>query len=126
MKTRQTKMSNSVLKGMNPRVQGNIPAKEQFSLNDNREKKVTPETQSPVRKTITKVKDTKSTKEKFVNQKSQIKISESIKTELDTLKAINKTKFDYEIIELLIDSYVQNSLTSTQKRKFKALTSDDF
>ena len=27
-------MSNSVLKGMSPRVQGNIPAKEQFSLND--------------------------------------------------------------------------------------------
>lgn len=119
-------MSNSVLKGMNPRVQGNIPAKEQFSLNDNREKKVTPETQSAVKKTIKEVKDTKSTKEKFVNQKSQIKISESIKTELDALKAINKTKFDYEIIELLIDSYVQNSLTSTQKRKFKALTSDDF
>ena len=100
-------MSNSVLKGMSPRVQGNIPAKEQFSLNDSRENK-------------------KSNKEKFVNQKSQIKISESIKTELAALKAINKTKFDYEVIELLIDSYVQNSLTSTQKRKFKALTSDDF
>ena len=38
-------MSNSVLKGMSPRVQGNIPAKEQFSLNDSREKKVAPKPQ---------------------------------------------------------------------------------
>ncbi|MDV3545993.1 MULTISPECIES: hypothetical protein [Leuconostoc] len=117
-------MSNSVLKGMNPRVQGSIPAKEQFSLNDSREKKVAPK--STIKADTIETKNQKSNKEKFVNQKSQIKISESIKTELDALKAINKTKFDYEVIELLIDSYVQNSLTSTQKRKFKALTSDDF
>lgn len=119
-------MSNSVLKGMSPRVQGNIPAKEQFSLNDSREKKVAPKPQSTIKTDTIETKNKKSNKEKFVNQKSQIKISESIKMELAALKAINKTKFDYEVIELLIDSYVQNSLTSTQKRKFKALTSDDF
>lgn len=119
-------MSNSVLKGMNPRIQGNIPAKEQFSLNDSREKKLAPKPQSTIKTDTNDTKNKKSNKEKFINQKSQIKISESIKTELDALKAINKTKFDYEVIELLIDSYVQNSLTSTQKRKFKALTSDDF
>ena len=42
-------MSNSVLKGMSPRVQGNIPAKEQFSLNDSREKKVAPKQQSAIK-----------------------------------------------------------------------------
>lgn len=113
---------------MNPRFQGNIPAKEQFALNDNMPKEQSTETISKQEKTsnISNNKDKKPHKEKFVNQKSQIKVSESIKAELDALRVINKTKFDYEIVDLLIDSYVQNSLTATQKRKFKALTSDDF
>lgn len=122
-------MSNGVLKGMNPRFQGNIPAKEQFSLSETKPTKaeekeiVDPATSEK----ITKATDnTKAATKKFVNQKAQIKISDNIKTELDALKAITKTKFDYEVIELLIDTYVQNSLTATQKRKFKALTSDDF
>ncbi len=44
--------------------------------------------------------------------------------ELNALKSITKTKFDYEIIELLIDSYTQH-LTPMQRRKFKTMTMSD-
>lgn len=35
---------------------------------------------------------------------------------------LTNTKFAYEIIDLLIDRYVENELTAEQKRKFKLLT----
>ncbi|EXL18956.1 hypothetical protein X844_0027 [Listeria monocytogenes Lm_1823] len=44
------------------------------------------------------------------------------KEELQALKTITKTKFDYEIIDLLIDTYVNNELAPEQRRKFKAMT----
>ena len=119
-------MGNGVLKGMNPRLQGNIPAKEQFSLSETKPKNTKDEkkidTKQPEKQNE---ESTKTNNKKFVNQQAQIKLSETIKNELDALKIINKAKYDYEIVELLIDTYVQNSLTATQKRKFKALTSDD-
>mgnify|MGYP003430300574 CR=1 FL=1 len=63
-------------------------------------------------------------KKEFKNQQQQIKVSASIKEELNALKSITKTKFDYEIIELLIDSYTQH-LTPMQRRKFKTMTMSD-
>ncbi|WP_088816437.1 hypothetical protein [Listeria goaensis] len=59
---------------------------------------------------------------KFKNQEGTIKTSFQTKEELQALKNITKTKFDYEVIDLLIDTYVNNELTPEQRRKFKAMT----
>ncbi|MFA2811478.1 hypothetical protein [Bacillus mycoides] len=62
------------------------------------------------------------TKNKFKNQQGSIKISNQSKEELEVLMKLTNTKFTYEIIDLLIDRYVENELTPDQKRKFKLLT----
>ncbi|PEP96723.1 hypothetical protein CN582_16245 [Bacillus wiedmannii] len=62
------------------------------------------------------------TKKKFKNQQGSIKISNQSKEELEVLMKLTNTKFTYEIIDLLIDRYVENELTPEQKRKFKLLT----
>ncbi|MGG0208527.1 hypothetical protein [Bacillus mycoides] len=59
---------------------------------------------------------------KFKNQQGSIKISNQSKEELEVLMKLTNTKFNYEIIDLLIDRYVENELTPEQKRKFKLLT----
>ena len=61
-------------------------------------------------------------KKKFKNQQGSIKISNQSKEELEVLMKLTNTKFAYEIIDLLIDRYVENDLTPEQKRKFKLLT----
>ncbi|WP_377863346.1 hypothetical protein [Bacillus sp. R86525] len=61
-------------------------------------------------------------KKKFKNQQGSIKISYQSKEELEVLMKLTNTKFNYEIIDLLIDRYVENELTPEQKRKFKLLT----
>ncbi|PGU32645.1 hypothetical protein COD66_20250 [Bacillus cereus] len=62
------------------------------------------------------------TEKKFKNQQGSIKISNQSKEELEVLMKLTNTKFAYEIIDLLIDRYVENDLTPEQKRKFKLLT----
>lgn len=110
----------SVLKGMKPRISGNIKAEESF------ENKV--EKKSNVSSIKESINDSNRSdkKIKYDNQAYQMKVSAKLKEEINALKNITKTKFDYEILELLIDSYNKNELTPTQRRKFKALTDDDF
>ncbi|PEC65309.1 hypothetical protein [Bacillus toyonensis] len=66
--------------------------------------------------------ETTEPKKKFKNQQGSIKISNQSKEELEVLMKLTNTKFTYEIIDLLIDRYVENELTPEQKRKFKLLT----
>ncbi|PFE93060.1 hypothetical protein CN325_21940 [Bacillus thuringiensis] len=66
--------------------------------------------------------DKAESKKKFKNQQGSIKISNQSKEELEVLMKLTNTKFAYEIIDLLIDRYVENELTPEQKRKFKLLT----
>ncbi len=54
-------------------------------------------------------------KKKFKNQQGSIKISNQSKEELEVLMKLTNTKFNYEIIDLLIDRYVENELTPEQK-----------
>lgn len=68
-----------------------------------------------------KVKKKNETKD-FKNQQASLKISSRSKEELEALMKITNTKFTYEIIDLLIDRYVENELTPQEKRRFKALT----
>ncbi|HDR7706397.1 TPA: hypothetical protein QCX91_004043 [Bacillus thuringiensis] len=69
-----------------------------------------------------KGKEQKPNKKKFKNQQGSIKISSQSKEELEALMKLTNTKYAHEIIDLLIDRYVENELTSAQKRKFKLLT----
>lgn len=101
---------SSVLKGMKPRESGNIPTKETYNSNE------------PLKAT----KKEKHAETKYQNQSHQIKISAQLKEEINALKAITNTKFDYEVLSLLIDSYNKNEFDPTQRRRFRALTSDDF
>ncbi|MEB9722593.1 hypothetical protein P4308_11750 [Bacillus wiedmannii] len=61
-------------------------------------------------------------KKSFKNQQGSIKISSQSKEKLETLNKLTNTKYAHEIIDLLIKSYVENELTSDQKRKFELLT----
>ncbi|MFD6509225.1 hypothetical protein [Bacillus sp. NPDC060175] len=81
------------------------PITDNSDLNTNSEKKI----QAPEKK-------------KFTNQQGSIKIPSQSKEELEALMKITNTKFAHEIIDLLINHYVENELTAEQKMKFKLLT----
>ncbi|GAB6454943.1 hypothetical protein bcgnr5383_52110 [Bacillus cereus] len=61
-------------------------------------------------------------KKKFKNQEASIKVPNESKVELEALMKITKKKFSHEIIDLLINNYVEKELTAEQKMKFKLLT----
>ena len=61
-------------------------------------------------------------KKSFKNRQGSIKIPKQSKEELEALMKITNKKFTHEIIDLLINHYVNNELTSEQKSKFKILT----
>ncbi|MCB4332803.1 hypothetical protein [Bacillus cereus] len=61
-------------------------------------------------------------KKKFKNQQGSIKVSNESKVELEALMKITNKKFAHEIIDLLINNYVEKELTAEQKMKFKLLT----
>ncbi|EGP4895254.1 hypothetical protein FI615_002822 [Enterococcus faecium] len=63
-------------------------------------------------------------KKEFKNQKGSIKVPLSTKDELSALKDITKTKTDYEMIQMLIDSYVPN-LDTAKQRRFRLLTEEE-
>lgn len=57
------------------------------------------------------------------NQDANIKLSQQTKNQLEILMKLTDHSFGYEMIEFLIDNYVDNNLDSDKKRAFKALTS---
>ncbi|MDA1647573.1 MULTISPECIES: hypothetical protein [Bacillus] len=61
-------------------------------------------------------------KKNLKNQQGSIKISSQSKEKLEALNKLTNTKYAHEIIDILIKSYVENELTSDQKRKFELLT----
>lgn len=109
-KNEEQRNQSSVLKGMN-RTPGTINPDLSYDPNSNKENL----------KNEGKPKRQKG----FKNQKHSIKLSGQIKNELNALKTITKTKFDYEIVELLIDNYVSNHLSTVEKRKYKVLSQDE-
>lgn len=89
--------------------------------NENNPPSPTKNEQKPVTQKEKK-KELEPEKKKFKNQQGSIKISSQSKEELEALMKLTNTKYAHEIIDLLIDRYVENELTSAQKRKFKLLT----
>ena len=61
-------------------------------------------------------------KKKFKNQDSNIKVSTKTKQEVEILIKLTDHKFSYQVIESLIDNYVETVLEPDKKRAFKALS----
>lgn len=60
-------------------------------------------------------------KQTNVNQQRNIKISKETKKQLDVLLKFSGHKFAYELIDSMIDVYLDNALEPDQKRAFKTL-----
>lgn len=110
---------SSVLRGINQRTKGNIESEQQFNINEikNSQKNINNDDKN---KDIQNGKKDKKNS-KTGNQYAQIKISKSLKNELDAIKIIEKTKFDYELLQLMVDSYIRNELSAANRKKFKLL-----
>lgn len=65
----------------------------------------------------------KTKKAAATNQTANIKVSNNTKKDLDTLMQLTDHKFAYEMLETLIDYYVEHNLESDKKRAFKTLSS---
>lgn len=116
---------SGVLRGINQRTKGNIESETKFDINSLENKKNSTE-QMNEKTAVTKDDSKKSDSKKVINNKkgnqyAQIKISKSLKDELEAIKIIEKTKFDYELLQLLVDSYVRNELSPSNRKKFKLL-----
>ena len=57
------------------------------------------------------------------NQEANIKVSFQTKNELEILMKLTDNKFGYEMIESLIDFYVENGIDPDKRRAFKTLSS---
>lgn len=55
------------------------------------------------------------------NQDANIKVSQQTKNQIDTLIQLTDNKFAYEMIDSMIDNYVETALNADKKRAFKAL-----
>ncbi|HIB1894437.1 hypothetical protein [Enterococcus faecium] len=67
------------------------------------------------------IKKTKKTVVK--NQDANIKVSRQTKDQIDILMKLTDNKFAYEMIETMIDNYVETALDADKKRAFKTLSS---
>ncbi|MCK1995468.1 hypothetical protein MPH61_23380 [Peribacillus muralis] len=57
-----------------------------------------------------------------INQQRNIKISIDTKKQIDILLKLSNHKFAYELIDSMIDVYVEHTLDHDQKRAFKTLS----
>lgn len=57
-----------------------------------------------------------------INQQRNIKVSNETKKQIDILLKFANHKFTYELIESMIDVYVEHALDHDQKRAFKTLS----
>ncbi|MFS0882756.1 hypothetical protein [Metabacillus niabensis] len=67
-------------------------------------------------------KEVSTQKKSNINQQRNIKISTETKKQLDILLKFSNHKFAYELIDSMIDVYVEHALDHDQKRAFKTLT----
>lgn len=116
---------SGVLRGINQRTKGNIESETKFDINSLENKKNSVDQMSEKKEVKNddskKSNNKKASNNKKGNQYAQIKISKALKNELEAIKIIEKTKFDYELLQLLVDSYVRNELSPSNRKKFKLL-----
>lgn len=88
------------------RKEGNFEPKEPYR----------PETKERVEKTVVK----KSNESQIGKRRKNIKVSEDMKKSIDAIKTIKGYSYDYEVIRMLIDSYIGNE-TESNKKKYNIL-----
>lgn len=54
------------------------------------------------------------------NQQAQLKISQSLKDEINAIKTLTNTKYEYEVIQLLIDGY-KKTLSPEDLKKLRLI-----
>ncbi|WP_282802548.1 hypothetical protein [Secundilactobacillus kimchicus] len=52
------------------------------------------------------------------NQRKTLKVSPQTKSEIEELKRQLKMSFNYEVIQFLIDDYIETHLTAAEKKEF--------
>lgn len=100
---RNNKRRSSGLLDQGTRTPGNFEPEEQF------DEKALNETQS-------KNQQRESIKKSFKYQKRSIKISEEQGLVLDAIGKVNNMKYNYEIIQLLLDSYREQTSENDRKK----------
>lgn len=70
--------------------------------------------------TLEKNTTNKTTKKGAAAKRRNIKVDTDTKTEIDIIKVVERVKYDYEAIQLLIDSY-KNSLPPIKRKQFDSL-----
>ena len=70
--------------------------------------------------TLEKNTTNKTTKKSSADKRKTIKVDTEAKTEIDIIKVLAKIKYDYEAIQLLIDSY-KNLLPPIKREQFASL-----
>ena len=70
--------------------------------------------------TLEKNTTNKTTNKSSANKRKTIKVDTEAKIEIDIIKVLEKIKYDYEAIQLLIDSY-KNSLPPIKREQFASL-----
>lgn len=88
------------------RKEGNFEPKEPYR----------PEAKERVEKTVVE----KSTESQIGKRRKNIKVSEDMKKSIDAIKTIKGYSYDYEVIRMLIDSYIGNE-TESNKKKYNIL-----
>lgn len=88
------------------RKEGNFEPKEAYR----------PENNERVEKTTV----AKTPKKPIGNRRKNIKVSEDMKRSIDAIKNIKGYSYDYEVLRLLIDSYMENE-TESNKKKYNIL-----
>lgn len=98
------------------RVSGAVKPRESYQEDDTPtvKKSIITDSQSGNAKPAT------SRKRKLDNQKKSIKVGAETYKDLSTLKSMEKLKFDYEIIQLLVDEHIQN-LSESDSRRYTLL-----
>lgn len=79
------------------------------------------ETYKPEKKErVVDTKVEKTTTSKMGSRRKNIKVSEELKKSIDAIKKIKGFSYDYEVLSLLIDHYMENE-TESNKKKYNVL-----
>lgn len=103
------------------RKSGNYVPKESYEYQQNKDvaSKETSVNTSDKTETVALSKVSKSNERK--NQQAQLKISKTLKEEIIAIKTLTSTKYEYEVIQLLIDQY-KKSLTPEDVKKLRLIS----
>ena len=98
------------------RVSGAVKPRESYQEDDTPtvEKSINTGTQDENNKLVA------TSKRKLDNQKKSIKVGSETYKDLATIKSMEKLKFDYEIIQLLVDEHIQG-LSDSDSRRYTLL-----